>query len=103
MQNDLLSKQLQETKNLVTTLTFVLQDKQQHIELIKTTNKTLCYELQNVKKQMTMLYQQQQEQLQLLTLQAMAQGNVNNNNNQGNTNQNNGIMSPLQQQQQFYF
>jgi hypothetical protein len=74
LQRDLLEKQLNETKHLVTTLTFVLQDKQQHIDLIKNTNKQLVVELDGYKKQLQQLHLKQQEQEHLLVLQQVANG-----------------------------
>lgn len=77
LQRDLLEKQLSETKHLVTTLTFVLQDKQQHIDLIKNTNKQLVIELEEIKKQIHGLHLHQQEQQHLSALQQVAHGNIN--------------------------
>jgi hypothetical protein len=91
LQRDLLEKQLNETKHLVTTLTFVLQDKQQHIELIKSTNKQLVIELDYIKKQLHDLHVQQQENQHLAALQQVANGQ----NPNGDTS--------AQLQQPFYF
>lgn len=76
LQRDLLEKQLSETKHLVTTLTFVLQDKQQHIDLIKNTNKHLVIELEEFKKKINDMHLQQQEQQHLAALQQVANGQM---------------------------
>jgi hypothetical protein len=55
-------------------LNFVLQDKQQHIDLIKNTNKQLVVELDGYKKQLQQLHLKQQEQEHLLVLQQVANG-----------------------------
>ena len=94
-----MEKQLSETKHLVTTLTFVLQDKQQHIDLIKNTNKHLVIELEDFKKKMHEMRLQQQEQQHLAALQQVANGTL----TTGNLPSPSTFMSPTNNGQPFYF